>query len=233
MADDEDGLKLSITELSEQSGFPVTTLRLYQHRQLLPPPERSGRRGYYNAGHLERLGVISELQRRGYSLAAIADVVDRSNRAATLLDEAVPALAPEAPLTLSLADLARRLPTANFSFEMVQRAATLELLEVGPDGITIRQPRFLDVGITLVEGGVPGDEVLDAYERLRAQIDEIASQFIGLYDQYLATTDDETDPAQAAQQLETLAQAGIDVVVSELRRALRRAAAERLRSAPL
>jgi DNA-binding transcriptional MerR regulator len=60
MADD-----LTIDELARRAGTRTTTVRLYQTKGLLPPPEIRGRLGYYNAAHLARLRVIDRLQKRG------------------------------------------------------------------------------------------------------------------------------------------------------------------------
>ena len=43
--------------------------------RLLPPPERQGRVGLYGDRHVQRLQLISRLQRRGYSLAGIRDLL--------------------------------------------------------------------------------------------------------------------------------------------------------------
>jgi DNA-binding transcriptional MerR regulator len=71
---------LTIEQLVAEVGLPYTTIRMYQNRGLLPPPERRGRVGYYGPDHLARLRLIAQLQDRGYSLAAIKDLVDTWRR---------------------------------------------------------------------------------------------------------------------------------------------------------
>jgi DNA-binding transcriptional MerR regulator len=61
----------TIDELAHEFQVPVSTLRMYQHRGLVPPPERRGRIGYYGAEHRARLKLVGELQARGFSLAGI------------------------------------------------------------------------------------------------------------------------------------------------------------------
>lgn len=58
-----------IGEVAEATGFPLTTLRYYEHRGVLPPPERSvgGQRVYHRA-HIERLEVIARAKRLGLTL---------------------------------------------------------------------------------------------------------------------------------------------------------------------
>jgi DNA-binding transcriptional MerR regulator len=53
----------------------VRTIREYQSVGVLPGPERRGRVGIYRPTHLRRLELIGRLQRRGYSLAGIRDLL--------------------------------------------------------------------------------------------------------------------------------------------------------------
>src|SRR2546425_123594 len=62
--------RLTIDELAHRAQTKTSTVRLYQTKGLLPPPEIQGRIGYYSAAHIARLRVIERLQQRGYSLAA-------------------------------------------------------------------------------------------------------------------------------------------------------------------
>jgi DNA-binding transcriptional MerR regulator len=68
--------EMLIDELAGRAAVPVRTIREYQTVGLLPPPEKRGRVAYYRAAHLMRLQLIARLQARGYSLAAIRDLVD-------------------------------------------------------------------------------------------------------------------------------------------------------------
>ena len=55
---DDEG-QLTIEELASRAGTATTTVRMYQSKGLLPPPERRGRIGYYGEGHLARLRLIA------------------------------------------------------------------------------------------------------------------------------------------------------------------------------
>src|SRR3954451_20645532 len=68
--------ELDIDELARRAGTTVRTVRMYQERGLLPAPVRHGRRASYPAEHLTRLRLLARLTDRGYSLAAIKDLVD-------------------------------------------------------------------------------------------------------------------------------------------------------------
>jgi DNA-binding transcriptional MerR regulator len=74
----------TIDELAAVAGTTSRNLRAFQYRGLLPPPHLAGRTGRYDQGHWARLEAILRLQRRGYSLAAIADLSAAWDRGATL-----------------------------------------------------------------------------------------------------------------------------------------------------
>jgi DNA-binding transcriptional MerR regulator len=61
-------------------------VRAFQSRGLLPPPRLVGRTGRYDDEHRIRLEAILRLQRRGYSLAAIADLAAAWERGGTIDD---------------------------------------------------------------------------------------------------------------------------------------------------
>jgi hypothetical protein len=76
----------TIDELAAAAGTTSRNLRAFQSRGLLQPPRLVGRSGRYDDGHRQRLEAILGLQRRGYSLAAIADLVAAWERGDTLDD---------------------------------------------------------------------------------------------------------------------------------------------------
>jgi DNA-binding transcriptional MerR regulator len=59
--------------LAEASGVSVRNIRAYRERGLLDPPRRVGRLALYGDHHLEQLTVISDLLRRGFHSAHIAE----------------------------------------------------------------------------------------------------------------------------------------------------------------
>src|SRR5580704_4584918 len=101
----ETGEPLTIDDLARRVQLPVRTIREYHTMRLLPPPDR----------HVQRLRLITRLQRRGYSLAGIRDLLaawESGTDLVTLLgvDESQPAL-DETPLWLTRAELLQRLPS--------------------------------------------------------------------------------------------------------------------------
>src|SRR5919199_3997422 len=69
-------MRLRVEELALAAEVSVDTVRYYQKQRLLPAPERDGRLAWYGDEHLERIGRIKELQRRGFSLAVIRRFLD-------------------------------------------------------------------------------------------------------------------------------------------------------------
>jgi DNA-binding transcriptional MerR regulator len=229
-------VEYSVTELAERSGVPVSSIRMYQQRKLLAPPERRGRNGVYNQTHLDRLNLIERLQAKGYSLAAILDVIQQgAGGLDRLLDSELPALAEES-VTMTLLELVQQLPSADFSLETLQRTSALGLLEINGSEVTVRRPAFLAAGQALASLNVPTSAILDAYESLRANVALIAVEFAHLFDTHTETgraletgekpLADALD--DATQQLEQLTKTAVDVVAAELRHALRGIATERL-----
>src|SRR5246127_2428962 len=105
---------LTIDDLARQVQLPVRTIREYHTMRLLPPPERRGRLGLYGTRHVQRLQLITRLQRRGYSLAGIRELLgawENGTDLTTLLgvDESQAAL-DETPLRLTRAELFQRVP---------------------------------------------------------------------------------------------------------------------------
>jgi DNA-binding transcriptional MerR regulator len=75
---------LTVDELARRAGLTTRTIRAHQTAGLLPPPRLRGRTGYYGEEHLRRLGAIARLRGRGYSLAAIADLLGAWDEGRTL-----------------------------------------------------------------------------------------------------------------------------------------------------
>ena len=179
---------LTIDELARRAGLVVSTVRLYQNKGLVPPPTKRGRVGYYDDRHLERLQAIAQLQERGFSLAGIKELFDGmetgdSLRSVLGLGHQASIWSAEAAETMSLVELAGHLPSVDFTPAIVQRVIALGLVELSPDGTRaiVHSPSFLKIGSELAALGVPADEILDEYEQLRTQTDEIARRFTALF----------------------------------------------------
>jgi DNA-binding transcriptional MerR regulator len=177
----------TVEQLARDHELPVSTIRLYQTRGLLPPPRREGRVALYDGVHRRRLHLIAELQGRGFSLAAIKQLVDgmdagQSLQAVLGLGDASSTWRREPPATMTVAELLDHLPGVDATPALVERVVGLGLVQLDEDGmVTVDSPAFLDIGNQLVEMGVPGDAVLDEYEHLRSLTDDIAARFTEVF----------------------------------------------------
>src|SRR5438067_13663569 len=69
------GSGMTIDELARRAGLSASNVRAYQTAGLIPGPRLVGRAGRYDSEHLRRLSAVARLQARGFSLAAVADLL--------------------------------------------------------------------------------------------------------------------------------------------------------------
>ena len=175
----ETGEPLTIDDLARRVQLPVRTIREYHTMRLLPPPERQGRLGLYHDRHVERLRLITRLQRRGYSLAGIRDLLaawESGTDLVTLLgvDESQAAL-DETPLWLTRAELLQRLPSLDEA--TLARASQMGLVRPQrEDHFSVRSPALLALVADWVRAGVPIGEALDLIEVLVGDLDTLAGK---------------------------------------------------------
>lgn len=72
---------LDIGEVTAQTGVPPSVLHVWEKRGLLEPVGRAGLRRQYDDGVVARIGMIIALQRGGFTLAEIAQLVSSDGRA--------------------------------------------------------------------------------------------------------------------------------------------------------
>ncbi|MEU8923991.1 MerR family transcriptional regulator [Kitasatospora sp. NPDC048545] len=161
-------VRLTVDELAARAGVTVRTVRFYGTKGLLPPPELGPRRvGLYGAAHLDRLGLIEELQRQGLTLAAIERYLARLPEDSTPLDLAihralVASWTPEAVEELGRAQLERR-TGRGLSEEQVGRLAAMGALERTDDPEVFRvDPGLLPLGVRILDVPIPLETLLTA-----------------------------------------------------------------------
>jgi DNA-binding transcriptional MerR regulator len=226
--------EMTIDELASRAGLPSSTVRLYQTKGLVPPPRRAGRHGYYGSGHLARLRLITDLQERGFSLAAIKQLVDAWEIGRGLDDllglESQVVAARSEPVRLTVEELAGHLAGQVPTPETLRRVLRLGLAELLDDGTVATDPRFLAFGTQLSALGIPADEILDEWEALQASTERVAKRFVAVFKRHLWRPFVEAGmpPERVAGLTEALRGLGPlaeEVVVTALRLALERAAA--------
>ena len=176
------GEPLTIDDLARKAELPVRTIREYHTMRLLPPPERRGRVGLYGPEHVQRLQLIARLQRRGYSLAGIRDLLgawESGTDLTTLLGvDQGQAVLDEAPLRLTRAELLLRLPALEDSLDQASRAGLVRRAD--ESHFIVRSPALLALAADWARAGVPLAEVLDVIETLTADLDALARTLAGL-----------------------------------------------------
>lgn len=185
----ETATEYTVDQLAQDADLPVSTVRMYQNRGLMDPPQKRGRVGYYSQDHRERLRLIARLQERGFSLAAIKEAIDSWHDGHSL-DEllGVTDLAPNfsrQTLRLAPAELARRFEGVGLTQQEIQRAVAVGLIEIDGAEVVITNPPFADIGPAVADLGVPVSEMLDEYEVLRRTIDDMAERFRAVFDRHL------------------------------------------------
>lgn len=181
----------TIDELAREAGTTTRNIRSYQTRGILPPPRMVGRVGYYNEGHLARLKYTDNLQDRGFSLAAIACLLDAWEEGRSLQDvlgfeEAL--MAPwsdEEPGHFDLERLHELFPEVMDQPALLQRAINLGLLRPDQNGYVAPSPRMIRNGAELVAAGVPLATALNQYEELADDLRRIADRFVTVFEEYV------------------------------------------------
>lgn len=186
-----------IEELAAASGTTVRTLQSYRQKGLLPAPRRVGRIALYAENHIDRLELIARLVRRGYSLNAVAELLEGLDRGELIsdllgLDETIESAGDAAPEVITL----RQLGAAGEDEDAVATLIRLGMIEpikeedgdqgtgAGKDPLDRRfrlvLPGVLAAGTTLVAAGIPLGAVLEEGLRLQRDAEAIAARFVRL-----------------------------------------------------
>lgn len=179
--------RMTIDELSALTGASVRTLRLYQTKSILPPPEIVGRVGYYTDAHVNRLYTINHLQKRGFSLAGIAEVV-RMWEAGQGIDELLGyervlarPWSEERAQDFSADELYERYPDFAKFPDRLADAVSSGAIERKGDGYRVPSLNLLEFGVVLVQRGVPADVVVKEFIELQNDLERIAGRFVNLF----------------------------------------------------
>jgi DNA-binding transcriptional MerR regulator len=232
-------MSMTVDELAREAGTTTRNVRSYQTRGLLPPPRVVGRVGYYDRTHLARLNYIDRLQERGFSLAAIRDLLAAWDEGKTLTDvlgfeEALNApWSDETPRRFTLDELVSLFPELNDDDSQLARAVEVGLLTPAgaPDEYKAASPELIRVGAELVASGIPLSATIDEYAKMAGDLRGIAERLVTMFEDNVwepfvaAGFPPEHLPAVTAalQRVRPLASAA---VVAELARAMERAVAE-------
>lgn len=179
----------TIDELAAAVGLTVRTVRFYASKGLLPPPHLVGRVGWYDDSHLARLTLVRDLQEAGFTLQAIEGFVARVPDGATADDIAVfhallapwVAAAPDEVSREELDELAgRRLD--DVAVDDLVAAGSIEVLD---DGRIRVRPADLELGLQLLDLGVPRAMIERSRALIDAATDQLAEDLAALLRQHL------------------------------------------------
>jgi DNA-binding transcriptional MerR regulator len=182
--------ELRVEDLAGRADVSVDTIRFYQKRRLLPPPERRGRIAWYGPEHVERLARIKDLQRRGFSLAVIRRIVTGElDRADEPLAAAVVGAADEdsgAEEFLTLDELAARSGVPEALIESIVREGLLvPRRHEGDARFTTADVDIVAAGLRLLETGLPMPELLALARRHHEATRETAERAVAMFDTYV------------------------------------------------
>ena len=185
-------MRLRVEELAKAADVSVDTVRYYQKQRLLPPPEKDGRLALYTDEHLERMGRIRELQRRGFSLAVIRrflagelDPADEGLAAAVVEagDEGKDGAAEE---LFDLDELATRTAVpAPMLDALVRDGLLVGRQHEGALRFTAADVAIVSGGMRVLETGLPLPELLALARRHNIATREFAMEAVELFDTYV------------------------------------------------
>ncbi len=175
----------TIDEIATVARVPSRTIRFYQARGALMPPEIRGRVAYYGEKHLERLRLIAQLQDRGLSISAIRDLLASIDKGETDLAEW---LGVESALQASWANDHPRTVTEAELYELAgnRRPGLLadllraKLLERRGEVLFLLSPALLGVAMKLEAAGVDLETALEGAEIVRKHMARTASDLVQL-----------------------------------------------------
>jgi DNA-binding transcriptional MerR regulator len=226
-----------VEQLAAAAEISVDTVRYYQSRGLLPPPEREGRVAWYGPEHLDRLAQIRALQGKGLTLAAIRRVVTGE------LDPADADLAAAVVSAGGSSPDAEALDLETFSARSGVPASLIQAVE--REGIRLGRPidgeiRYTDADIEMVrtalrllEFGLPLADLLGLAREADAAMRGLAERAVDLFDDHVrkpirdTSGDGEVASEQLVEAFRELLPAVTTLVAHHFRRVLLEAAEER------
>lgn len=223
--------QLTIDALSAQTSVPSRTIRFYQSKGVLPPPEKKGRVAFYGPEHVERLELIGQLQDRGLRIDAIRTLLSRIERGEVDLGEW---LGLEAQLTASWAGDQPRTVSENELFELagskrpglIADLVRAKAVKRTGDVYLVRSPALLQVAMRLEAAGVDLESALSAEAILRKHLGraarEVAMQFFTLAEKGRVQPPEDGDWSRLLEELRPTAIEAVRLVFGqEMERVLR------------
>ncbi|MEE9280240.1 MAG: MerR family transcriptional regulator [Myxococcota bacterium] len=184
-------MEYRVEEIARRAGISVDTVRFYQARGLLAPPERRGRVAIYSEDHLSRLRRIRALNREGLTLEGVRKLLEQpaewagaggSLRESLLgaLDEA------EGERTYGREELAAASGLPEELLQVLEGAALLEpSVGQGPPRYTESDLLTAESARLFLDSDFPLEELLPLAQRHARSVAEIADEAVELFDRHV------------------------------------------------
>jgi DNA-binding transcriptional MerR regulator len=220
---------LTIDELAASTQLPSRTIRFYQSKGALMPPEIRGRVAFYGQPHVERLKLIAQLQDRGLRIDAIGDLLRKIDRGELDLaewlgvEEQMQApWANDRPRTVSEAEL--------YELAGVKRPGLLadlaraRIVERRGDVYLVASPALLATAAKLEAVGIDLEMAAEASRMLRKHLGRAVADLVELFVARVKTG--QVDVAESGPLFEALRTAGTEAVRVLFARAMENALRE-------
>lgn len=231
-------MRYRVEQLAATCDVSVDTVRYYQSRGLLPPPEREGRVAWYGPAHAERIREVRSLQRKGLTLAAIERALNGElERTDVELAAAVAAARGEGPAEerLTLEAFSSRAGVPASLIQAVEREGIrLGVVEDGEARYTSADIETVRAALRLLEFGLPLGELLSLARDANGAMVQLADRAVELFDEYVrkpirdTSASEEDAAAQLVEAFDTLLPAVTSIVSTHFRRVLLATAEDKL-----
>jgi DNA-binding transcriptional MerR regulator len=176
----------TIDELAALARVPSRTIRFYQAKGALMPPEIKGRVAYYGKPHIERLRLIAQLHDRGLRIDAIRDLLGSIDRGDVALAEWLgveqqvqASWANDRPRTVSEEELYDLAGTRRPG--LLADLVRTRLVKRTGDVYLVRSPALLAMAVKLEPAGVELETAALASARLKKHMDGAAEDLVKLF----------------------------------------------------
>ncbi len=178
--------QLTIAELAARTGISVRTIRFYAGMGLIPPPTVRGRLGLYDERHIARLELVRDLQKLGFTLAAIEGYLariplERSPEDLALHRALLAPWLPEQPETVDRAELDAR-AGRTLDDEELARLTTLGVIR--RDGLqtwTLTSSDMLGYGLSLLDAEMDFEVQLASQQIIERHTSALATELVALF----------------------------------------------------
>lgn len=176
----------TVDDLARLSHTTVRNIRAYQDRGVLPPPEKRGRLGVYNAKHLARMRVINSLLDRGFTINNINELVDAWESGRDLND----VLGLEAAITSSFSDevpqrytktqLLKLFGLKAIKPEFIKKASELGIVERDGTALIVNSPKLIEAAAEMTKIGIDLIDLIDILRMMRGNVQRVADALVEL-----------------------------------------------------